>query len=213
MLLHDSAGEFCSEEFARYLQGYDIRSSTIPAEAHWQLGCCERHGAVLQSMLDQWQIQYPINCFSEFEVAISQNIAAKNSLSRHRGYSPEILVLGKSRHTPACNTNDNMGPADWLADMMYDSSNHNQDAEVQKFMKNLNMREQARIAFVKADHDVKLRRSLLRRSRPERASYLPSQWVMYWRSGKGALPGSWHGPARVVLPESQGVIWVSHQSS
>ena len=32
MLLHDSAGEFRSEEFARYLRGYDIRSSTIPAD-------------------------------------------------------------------------------------------------------------------------------------------------------------------------------------
>ena len=46
-----------------------------------------------------------------------------------------------------------MGPADWLADMMYDSSNHNQDAEVQKVMMNLNMREQARIAFVKGESD------------------------------------------------------------
>lgn len=33
MLLHDSAGEFRSEELARYLQGYDIRSSTIPADS------------------------------------------------------------------------------------------------------------------------------------------------------------------------------------
>jgi len=212
MIIHDSAGEFCSEEFARFLQGYDIRSSTIPAEAHWQLGRCERHGAVLQAMLDKWQVQYPINTFSEFETAISHNIAAKNSLSRHRGYSPEILVLGKSRHMPACNTNDDMGPADWLADAMHDNHSQVQDAETQKFLENLSMREQARIAFVKADHDMKLRRSLLRRSRPERAQYVPGQWVMYWRSGKGALPGSWHGPARVVLPESQGVIWVSHQS-
>ncbi|CAL1153804.1 unnamed protein product [Cladocopium goreaui] len=138
MLLHDSAGEFCSEEFARYLQGYDIRSSTIPAEAHWQLGRCERHGAILQAMLEKWQVQ--------------------------------------------------------------------------SFMKNLTMREQARIAFVKADHDMKLRRSLLRRSRPDRGQFLPNQWVMYWRSGKGALPGSWHGPARVIMPESQGIVWVSHQS-
>ena len=212
MLLHDSAGEFCSEEFARYLQGYDFRSSTIPAEAHWQLGRCERHGAILQAMLEKWQVHHPISCFSDFEMALSHNVAAKNSLSRHRGYSPEILVLGKSRHVPACNTNEEVGPADWLADNASNSSVHTHDAEVQSFMRNLSMREQARIAFVKADHDMKLRRSLLRRSRPDRGQFLPNQWVMYWRSGKGTLPGSWHGPARVIMPESQGIVWVSHQS-
>ena len=37
-LMSDSAGEFCSDEFAAFLQSHDIQSVIIPAEAHWQMG-------------------------------------------------------------------------------------------------------------------------------------------------------------------------------
>eukprot|EP00435_Cladocopium_sp_Y103_P074513 s963_g49.t1 len=90
--------------------------------------------------------------------------------------------------------------------------NPEETAEVQQFLRNLSMREQARVAFIRADHDVKLRRALLRRSRPERESFAMGQWVMYWRNGKGALPGTWNGPARVVLREDRNVTWITHQS-
>ena len=73
------------------------------------------------------------------------------------------------------------------------------------------MREQARIAFIRTDHDMKLRRALLKRSRPER-SFAIGQWIMYWRNGKGTLPGAWNGPARVVLTEDRNIVWITHQS-
>ena len=52
-IMCDSAGEFCSEEFENHLQQFDIRCVIIPAEAHWQMGKCERHGSILQHMLDK----------------------------------------------------------------------------------------------------------------------------------------------------------------
>lgn len=61
------------------------------------MGKCERHGALLQGMLNKYQVEHPIV-----------------SLSCHRRYSPEILVLGKSRHVPACVSNDDEEAADWL---------------------------------------------------------------------------------------------------
>ena len=85
-------------------------------------------------------------------------------------------------------------------------------SEAAQFQKNLQLREQARIAFIKSDHDLKLRRAYLQRSRPERCSAEVGQWVMYWRDGKGALPGTWHGPARVVLREDPNVVWLTHLS-
>ena len=35
---------------------------------------------------------------------------------------------------------------------------------------------------------------------------------MYWREGKGALAGGWHGPARVVLCEGDNIMWLTHLS-
>ena len=35
---------------------------------------------------------------------------------------------------------------------------------------------------------------------------------MYWRGGKGVEPGSWRGPARVLMIESQNLIWLSHMT-
>eukprot|EP00435_Cladocopium_sp_Y103_P019613 s385_g4.t1 len=211
-LVHDSAGEFCGEEFGRFLQSFDIRCRVIPAESHWQLSRCERHGGIIQSMLDKWQLQYPITSYDDFEVGLTYCTSAKNSLSRHRGYSPEILVLGKSRHVPACNSNKDTSASDYVFEIPEDQTHQSESAEVQQFLKNLSMREQARIAFIRADHDVKLRRALLRRSRPERESFSMGQWVMYWRNGKGSQPGSWNGPARVVLREDRHVTWITHQS-
>eukprot|EP00435_Cladocopium_sp_Y103_P021510 s2448_g5.t1 len=211
-LLTDSAGEFCSEEFCTYLQGLDIRGSTIAGEAHWQLGRCERHGCILQTMLDKYQQSQPISNEDEFDIALQSCCTAKNSLSRYRGYSPEILVLGKSRHVPASNMSDTCDSAQTLADQAFSDNPETWTPEVKWFMQNLQVREAARSAFVKADHDMKLRRSLLRRQRPSREQFTNGQWVMYWRDGKGALPGSWRGPARIIMTEYPNVIWLTHMS-
>eukprot|EP00435_Cladocopium_sp_Y103_P002384 s4317_g1.t1 len=204
--MSDSAGEFCSDEFAQFLQSFDIQSIVIPAEAHWQLGKCERHGAILQDMLNKYQMEQPIVNQDDLEKVLCQCTAAKNSLSRCRGYSPELLVLGKSRHLPASVSNDEDTPADFMPEDV--GGNH----EMSQFHKNLQMRERARIAFIRTDHDLKLRRSLLRRARPERCQAQVGQWVMFWREGKGALHGSWHGPARVIMREEPNVVWITHLS-
>ena len=81
-----------------------------------------------------------------------------------------------------------------------------------QFHQNLQRREQARIAFIRSDHDLKLRRALLRRARPVRCLANPGQWVMFWREGKGALHGAWHGNARVLMREDPNVVWLSHLS-
>eukprot|EP00435_Cladocopium_sp_Y103_P069341 s209_g33.t1 len=211
-LLTDSAGEFCSEEFCTFLQGMDIQGSAIAGEAHWQLGRCERHGWILQTMLDKYQQSQPITNEDAFEQALQSCCAAKNSLSRHRGYSPEILVLGKSRHVPASNMNDHVDSAQLMADQASENDPSQWTPEIQWFMQNLQVREAARSAFVKADHDMKLRRSLLRRQRPSREQFVNGQWVMYWRAGKGNAPGSWRGPARIIMTEYPNVIWLTHMS-
>ena len=198
-LMSDSAGEFCSEEFADFVKQFEIRTYVIPAEAHWQLGKCERHGAILQGMLDKYQADHNVNCLEEFRDALLNCISAKNSLSRHRGFSPEILVLGKSRHDPFSNSNGDDQDIQWT-----------EEGDTSRFHQNLNRRLSARKAFIDADHDVKIRRAIHRRSRPDRDMFEVGQYVMFWRNGKGVKDGNWNGPGRVIARESSNVYWVTH---
>ena len=207
-LMSDSAGEFCSEEFGTFLQSLDIQSVIIPAEAHWQLGRCERHGAILQNMLDKYQKDQPIRTTNDLREALLQCVQAKNSMSRVHGYTPEILVLGRSRHFPSCNSNEQTGSSDWLSLGEEEES----QLESSKFLENLARRETARKAFVSADHDQKLRRALLRQSRPKRETFEKGQWVMFWRHGKVGQPSQWLGPGKVIVSEEPNVIWITHLS-
>ena len=205
-LMSDSAGEFCSEEFGRFLASFDVRSIVIAAEAHWQMGKCERHGAILQDMLDKYEDNHPIITFEDLETGLYHCTGAKNSLSRHRGYSPEMWVLGKSRHASSQNSAEQIGPSDYLCDPEVT------DQGDEQFIKNLEKRETARTAFIRADHDMKIRRALLRRQRPERNRPHIGQWVMFWRQGRGNAPGSWSGPAKVIMTEDRNIIWITHLS-
>ena len=211
-IMADSAGEFCSEEFSRHLQSLDTKLHIIPGEAHWQMGKCERHGAILQNMLNKYQIDHPISHQEEFDQALIHMCNAKNSLSRHRGYSPEILVLGKSRHLPVSNSDDDMGSSSWFDNQPDQVGGMPVDSEIRQFQSNLDRRECARKAFISADVDQKIRRAYLQRSRPMRQSHEVGSWVMYWRNGKGNVPGQWSGPARVMLQDNQNTIWLSHSS-
>ena len=207
-IMTDSAGEFCSDEFGQFLQSHDTRSIVVPADAHWQLGRCERHGAILQSMLDKYQVEHPIVDPKSLQEALVHCTQSKNSLARYKGYTPEILVLGKSRHQIGSNSDEDKGSAQWIPGM---SEEEGTETESQEFLQRLARREAAKRAFVSADNCQKIRRASLRRSRPSRGSFSSGQWVMFWRNRVNS-PGQWIGPAKVVLSEDQNVIWVTHMS-
>ena len=158
-------------------------------------------------MLDKAQKEHPITTPEELERMLCQCTAAKDNLSRHRGYSPEIWVLRKSRHLPASVTSDDWNSSDFIEseDTPWSSQN-----DAVQFQENLKLREAARVASITSDHDMKLRRSFLRRARPSRCDAPVGQWVMYWRNGKGAYHGAWRGPARIITREDLNVVWISH---
>ena len=127
---------------------------------------------------------------------------AKNSLSRHAGYTPEILVLGKSQQVPDSNSSETDGAGLLGLD---DSS-----TEGVRFHQQLARREAARAAFIKADHCKSLRKALHARSRPDRMTLKVGDHVMYWRLGRGMEHGSWNGPAKVIMLEQPNIVWISH---
>ena len=61
------------------------------------------------------------------------------------------------------------------------------------------------------DNDQAIRRALLRRSCPVRGPFEPGQLVMYWVKRPKASrqeAGRWHGPAKVIVQESQTAVLV-----
>lgn len=201
MVMFDSASEFNSEDFGQYLRDNNMKHYVIPAEAHWQLGRAERHGAVLKHMLDRYHSDQPIKDDTSFEEALQLLRNAKNSMSRHAGYTPELLVLGKRQQVPG----SNVDPNDSASFEHLDSD----ELESSRFASLVARREAARRAFVTADHDASLRRAFHARSRPDRTIHAIGDAVMYWKAGKGAEEGQWQGPGRVLMIEPN-CVWISH---
>ena len=204
-MMFDSATEANSEMFSMFLQKHAIQSYVIPTDAHWQLGRAERHGAVLMHMISKYNSDHPIQDYQDFEQCLIHLCNAKNSMSRHEGYTPELWVLGKMRSLPGNCT-----------DLYLDSASYmgldEQTPEGSKFQQNMARRESARVAFIKAEHSSELRRALHARSRPERMNFQVGDLIMYWKAGKGVEPGAWHGPAKVLMSEGRNLIWVSHMT-
>lgn len=201
-LVVDGASELCAERFSELAQQQDIHIRVIAAYAHWQLGKTERHGSILQDMLEKYDHEHSITNSQEFDVALMKCCNAKNQLARHKGYTPELLVLGKCRREPGSVTQDVPDAADYLADGM--------GPEGIAFRTDLARRETARKAFIMADNNDRLRRAILRKGRPYRGSYVNGDIVMFWKPAVGQGHGRWIGPGRVISQENKGVIWLTH---
>ena len=198
-ILMDSATEFTSDDFQKFLQSHNIRSRTIPPGAHWQNGRCERHGQVLEQILKKVDLEHPIDSYDQLQKVLWHATQAKNSCGLRRGFSPEMLVFGKGSRLPGSLCGDEQLPAHELAD-----SEH---AAGIAFRKQLAMRESASRAFHEADNHSALRRALLRRSCPSRGEYQRGEWVMVWKT-TGVNKG-WFGPMQVINQDGPHCVWVS----
>ena len=202
-LYADPAGEFRSQTFKDFLQSRNIHCD-LTTEA-WQRGRVERHGDIIEKMLDRYDQERPIQSLEEFDQVLIACFQAKNALTRHHGYSPEQIVLGKSTSLPASLSSDENVSAHSLAD--------GDTPESEQFRRHLDIRSQARKTFLLVDNNQAIRRALLRRSCPARGPYEIGHFVMYWvRNPKVSRlgRGRWHGPAKVVCVESPSALWISH---
>lgn len=198
-IVMDSATEFTSEQFELFLQTYNIRSRTIPPGAHWQNGRCERHGKILEEILRKVDMEHPITSYDQLQKVLWHSTQAKNSCGLRRGFSPEILVFGKSARLPGSLCGDELLPAHEIAD--------SEQGQGVLFREHLAMREAARKAFHSADNAMSLRRALLRRSCPHRGTYQRGEWVMIWKST--IQQKGWFGPMQVVIQDDNHCIWVT----
>ncbi len=106
LIVLDAASELNSEEFMRYLQKHNVCCRTCAADAHWQNARAERHGGVLQVMLNKMDSEVEIKSYEGLEEALQFTTQTKNQRSRHRGYPPELLVFGKCASVPGSTISD-----------------------------------------------------------------------------------------------------------
>ena len=203
-LFVDSGTEFQSDEFLEFVQQHNVKLITTAPEAHFQHGKAERHGAVLQHMLQKFDMDHPIENYQDLQKALFWCVQAKNANSLRKGYAPEVLVLGKQTRLPGSICSDELLPAHLLANA--------ETSQGISFRKQLAFRESARKAFFSADNDQAIRKSFLRRSHPLQTQYSPGEWVMVWKEGKGAYQGQWIGPMKIVVHENAQVVWTTMAS-
>ena len=199
-LIVDSATELNSHLFAEFAQRFSIRTITTNPDAHWQSGRIERHGQFIQTMLSRIDQEFPINSYEELQSALNQCTHAKNSLSVQQGYSPEIIVFGKSSRLPGSILSDESIPAHERF------QSEDQQLDKKGFQQMLQIRESARRAFHAADNCTRLRRAMQHRSCPHRGDYQKGDWVMTWRVDGYEKP-QWTGPHRVIIQDDKHTIW------
>ena len=175
----------------------------IPPEAHWQLSKSERHGDILQHMLSKFEEDFPIESYADLQAALAKSTSAKNACSLRHGFSPEVLVFGKGLKVPGSLSSDDGLPAHSLAS--------EESGQGLQFRTQLAMRESARRAFHSADNNAALRRAALRRDRPDRESYQPGEWIMFWRSNENQK--GWIGPAKVIQQDGRSSLFCLYLGS
>jgi hypothetical protein len=140
-------------------------------------------------MLNKIDIENPITTYKDLQQALIQCTHAKNTLSIRAGFAPEVLVFGKNSKLPGSNISSD--------EISAHASANSEDAQGIAFRQNLALREKARIAYHQVDNDMALRRACLRRTRPDRQSYSPGEWIMMWQPQKDSS-GYWFGPLKVI---------------
>ena len=203
-LLYDAERGLVSDKWESQLQQENINTRLSAVESPWQKGRIERHGEVVEQMIDRIDAEEGLKTDDEVHRAVLQAFKTKKQLSRWRGYAPEQAVLGKATKLPASLTGDE--------DMGAHVKAEEEGEEGEMFRRTLRMREEARKAFHEADNSSKVRRALLKRSRPVRGPWHKGQWCLIWRkkvNGAHRGQGYWHGPGQVFSTEGDNIVWVS----
>ena len=83
-----------------------------------------------------------------------------------------------------------------------------------RFRRIAEMLHKCRMAAIETEANAKIKKVLIRRSRPMRGNNVLGDLVYCWRAGYGVhqAQGQWLGPARVSGIEG-GNVWVSHRAT
>ena len=196
--------------FANYLRSHDVEITQAALESPWQNGRCERAGGLWKELFSACVVDCHIQGENDVIMTAAICTQVRNELERIGGYSPNQWVLGA--FGPRV-------PGSLLADGVRDRMEIQEAAAdpQSQMARSLARREAARVAFMRADNSARLRRALLRNTRPDPGPYPVGAAVYYRRAqvrrGENPLL-RWYGAARVIGHEGRGHgVWLRHGTS
>ena len=201
-VLLDAEGAFKGFGFETLMAQSGIKVRFVPADAHWQLGKCERHGQALKHILKRLIHQFAVIDKEDLVLVASLASDAKNSLARRSGASPAQWVYGRNPRVPASLLSD---PDSLEAKQVISDS-----AKLSAIER---MRHAAMIEYIDFEHSEALRKAILRKSRPWRGPLEVGQRVAYFRQksqmdGEGSLEGYRQGLIIGLDPGPAGSVWI-----
>ena len=186
-VLSDNGGEFINQELIDLCESLNITLKTTGAEAPWSNGLIERHNQVLANMLDR----VLNDTTSNFDIALSWCMNAKNALQNVHGFSPYQLVFGHNPVLPGPFTNNL--PA--LEDV------NSRSNEILK--ENLNALHAARTAFIESERSERLNRALRTNTRTYSDQVVVNGDKVFYKRKDSKR---WKGPAFVLGRDGQQVL-------
>ena len=183
--LADNGGEFLNEEYRDMCEMFNIEEAKTAAESPWSNGVVERHNAVIKESIRKTMEDSSCN----LETAVVWAVSAKNSLSGHQGYSPNVLVFGRNTNFP--NVLNNHLPA--------------LETNISSFTveNNLKAMNNARKAFVQAESSEKIKRALKHKIRSCNDAVFDNGDKVYYKRNNNPR---WRGPGCVIGRENQNIL-------
>eukprot|EP00971_Amphidinium_carterae_P347937 6490234-Amphidinium_carterae.1 len=191
--------------FAAMMQAHGVRLEFTPLETPNQQGLVERLGGVWKDVFADVVLACIVRGTRDVEDTSAVVNQVRNDLARRHGYAPSQWVLGhKAVRVPGALLADSESEKLEVLEAGLDSTS--------SMAMMLQRREQARAAFVKADNDSRIRRSILRNTRTSPGPFLVGQAV-YFRREQTAGVVKWHGLCKVIGHEGTGKIWLRYGTS
>ena len=185
LVFNDNGGEFVNESFIAICEDLGIEVRASAANSPFSNGVCERHNGLIAETFDK--IIEDVKCKPDIALAWATN--AKNSFSNTYGYSPYLLVFGKTPHIPGL---DDIRLATEL----------NESTVSKMLADHLNAMYLSRQAYMKSMQSERLKRALKDRITFQDERYFLGDQVYFKRKNLKR----WCGPATVIGQDGKIVI-------
>ena len=191
----DQDGAFRSN-FTEAMEHYGAFVTATAGCAPWQHGRCERQGGWLKEIVRRTVEASSATGADEMRIVMSCCAQAKNTLRRKCGYSPAQWVFGAEPRMTA----DFMEEPENMAMLTTPS---------ESIARRMQIRTEARAAFVRMQTCETLRRAALARTRPHRGNWTAGSYVYWWRLVNNSnRRGIWKGPG-IVIGMQDTNVWVN----
>ena len=183
-------------EFTRGLSARGVQMRTIGVESPEQLGRVERHGSILKGMIHRTIHELKISGERLVKQVLAESLICKNTNSRVKGFTPAQWVYGKLPRESASIASEDLDIG--VLQSAQDGSH--------EFARQMDIREAARISFIKEDMSKRVARALLRKAAPVLKDYAVGDLVCFKTDQSG-----WTTACRIIGFEGAKLVWVIHQ--